>query len=138
MSSFRSSGRFDAALLAMREDLADPVADRVVEVLRMARATGGSDLGQVLRSFSDLLREEARLRAEIEARASWTVNAARVAVAAPWLVLGMLATSSGVLDAYDSPGGALLLSLGAAVCLFAYRLMLRLGRVPGEQRVMTS
>ncbi len=136
MSSYHSSGRFDESLLVLREELADPVADRVVEVLRMARATGGSDLGRVLRTFSDLLREEARLRAEMEARAGWTINAARVAVAAPWLVLAMLATSSGVLEAYDSPGGALVLSVGAVVCLVAYRLMLRLGQVSGERRVM--
>jgi tight adherence protein B len=48
----------------------------------------------------------------------------------------MLATSSGVLEAYDSPGGALVLSVGAVVCLVAYRLMLRLGQVSGERRVM--
>ena len=39
------------------------------------------------------LREDARTRAELETRQSWTVNAARLAVAAPWAVLAMLSTN---------------------------------------------
>ena len=36
------------------------------------------------------LREDARTRAELETRQGWTINAARLAVAAPWIVLGLL------------------------------------------------
>jgi tight adherence protein B len=57
-------------------------------------------------------------------------------VAAPWLVLLLLGTQSETLSAYDSAGGTLLLAIGAAVCLVAYRIMLRLGRLPEEQRVL--
>ena len=39
-------------------------------------------------------------------------------------------------QAYDSPGGTLLLGIGAAVCVVAYRIMLRIGRLPEEQRVL--
>jgi tight adherence protein B len=64
------------------------------------------------------------------------VNAARLAVAAPWAVLLLLGSQSATLQAYDSPGGSLLLAIGAAVCAVAYRLMLHIGRLPEEQRVL--
>jgi tight adherence protein B len=91
----------------------------------------------VLRTLSELLRSDARTRAELETRQGWIVNAARLAVAAPWAVLLLLGTRSTTLRAYDSGGGATLLVIGAAVCLVAYRLMLRIGRLPDEPRVLT-
>jgi tight adherence protein B len=135
-AAYRASGRFADCLDDLKDDLADPVGDRVCETVRVARDVGGGDLGTVLRTLSDLLRADARTRAELETRQGWVVNAARLAVAAPWVVLLLLGTQSSTLDAYDSPGGTLLLALGGAVCAVAYRLMLRLGRLPEEQRVL--
>lgn len=132
----RASGRLAEPLDRLRERLADPVADRVVETVRLAREVGGSDLGLVLRSLSAFLREDARVRAELAARQSWTVNAARLAVAAPWLVLLLLGTQPGTLDAYDSAVGLAILAGGAGACAVAYRLMVRIGRLPVERRVL--
>jgi len=132
----RATGRFSECLDRLKEDLADPVGDRVCESLRMAREVGGTDLGRLLRTLSAFLREDARTRAELETRQGWTVNAARLAVAAPWLVLLMLATQATTLEAYDTTGGRVLLVLGGAVSIGAYRLMLRIGRLPEEQRVL--
>ncbi len=135
-SRYRSSGRFMHCLDMLKDDLADPVADRICETLRVAREVGGTDLGRVLRTLSTFLREDARTRAELETRQGWTVNAARLAVAAPWVVLLLLATQQTTLEAYDSPTGAGLLVGGGVVCLVAYRVMLRIGRLPEEQRVL--
>lgn len=135
-SRYRTSGRFVLCLDLLKEDLADPVADRICETLRVAREVGGTDLGRVLRTLSTFLREDARTRAELETRQGWTVNAARLAVAAPWVVLLLLATQQTTLDAYDSPTGAGLLVGGGAVCVVAYRLMVRIGRLPEEKRVL--
>jgi tight adherence protein B len=120
----------------LKTDLADPVGDRICETMRVAREVGGSDVGSVLRTLSELLRADARTRAELEARQGWIVNGARLAVAAPWAVLLLLGTQSQTLRAYDSPGGTLLLVLGAGICVVAYRVMLRIGRLPQEQRVL--
>lgn len=133
---YRSSGRFGACLDRLKDDLADPVGDRIVETLRVAREVGGSDLGRVLRTLSTFLREDARARAELETRQGWVVQAARLAVAAPWVVLLLLATQSTTLDAYDSTAGTALLVIGGAVCFLAYRLMLRIGRLPQDLRVL--
>jgi tight adherence protein B len=135
-AEYRSSGRFGACLDRLKDDLADPVGDRIVETLRVAREVGGSDLGRVLRTLSTFLREDARARAELETRQGWVVQAARLAVAAPWVVLLLLATQSTTLDAYDSTAGTALLGIGGAVCFLAYRLMLRIGRLPQDLRVL--
>ncbi|HTZ44853.1 MAG TPA: type II secretion system F family protein [Jatrophihabitans sp.] len=133
---YRASGRFGECLNSLKHDLADPVGDRVCETLRVAREVGGTDLGTVLRTLSELLRVDARTRAELETRQGWTVNAARLAVAAPWLVLLLLGSQSSSLRSYDSSGGVLLLGIGGAVCLVAYRVMLHIGRLPEEPRVL--
>ena len=120
----------------LKARFADPVADRIVEALRLAHEVGGSELGVLLRSLSHMLREDLRTRGELEARQSWTVNGARVAVAAPWLVLALLSTRPQAAAAYATSTGALILAVGAVASVLAYRLMLRLGRLPEEERVL--
>jgi tight adherence protein B len=133
---YRSTGRFSTCLDRLKDDLADPVGDRIVETLRVAREVGGSDLGRVLRTLATFLREDAGARAELETRQGWVVSAARLAVAAPWAVLLLLASQSTTLAAYDSPLGTAILVGGGAVCVVAYRLMLRIGQLPRDVRVL--
>lgn len=133
---YRATGRFSACLDALKEDLCDPVGDRVVEALRMAREVGGNDLGRLLRTLSSFLREDARTRAELEARQGWTVNAARLALGAPWAVLLLLSTQPSAVAAYNQPAGAVVLVVGGGVSIIAYRLMLRIARLPVERRVL--
>lgn len=133
---YRASGRFGDSLDALKARLADPVGDRVVEALRITREVGGSDVGRLLRTLSEFLREDAHTRGELEARQSWTVNAARLAVAAPWVVLLMLSTQHQNAAAYNTPAGVTVLVVGGTCTVVAYRLMARLGRLPQEQRVM--
>jgi tight adherence protein B len=135
-AEYRSTGRFGACLDRLKDELADPVGDRIVETLRVAREVGGTDLGRVLRTLATFLREDARARAELETRQGWVVSAARLAVAAPWAVLLLLATQSTTLAAYDSPLGTAILLAGGVVCVVAYRLMLRIGRLPQDVRVL--
>lgn len=133
---YRVSGRFGESLDRLKAELADPVGDRVVEALRVAREVGGSDLGRVLRTLAAFLRDDARTRGELESRQSWTVNAARLAVAAPWVLLLLLSTRPQAVAAYDSTAGLVVLGFGAVVSVVAYRLMLRIGRLPRESRVL--
>ncbi|MGH3372408.1 MAG: type II secretion system F family protein, partial [Nocardioidaceae bacterium] len=135
-ADYASTGRFADSLDRLKARLADPVGDRVVEALRIAREVGGGDLGRLLRSLSMFLREDARTRSELESRQSWSINGARVAVAAPWLVLGMLSFQGDVIERYNSPMGAVVIAVGAVLCLVAYRVMLRIGRLPEPERVL--
>ena len=67
---------------------------------------------------------------------SWTVNAARLAIAAPWAVLAMMATTDSALLAYRAPVGVVILAVGGAMSILAYRAMVHLGRLPEEVRVL--
>lgn len=133
---YRTTGRFNDSLDRLKERLADPVGDRLVESLRIAREVGGSDLGSLLRTLSAFLREDARTRSELETRQSWTVSAARLAVAAPWIVLAFLSTRPESVQAYNTAAGVAVLAFGAAASVVAYQVMVRIGRLPEEGRVL--
>ena len=133
---YRATGRFGDCLDLLKARLADPVADRIIEALRLTRDVGGTDLGRLLRNLATFLREDVRTRVELEARQSWTVYAARLAVAAPWIVLALLATRPEAASAYDTPAGFAVLVVGGACTVVAYLVMLRIARLPDDPRVL--
>ena len=133
-ADYRRNGNFSLCIDRLKVALADPIADRILETLRMAREVGGSDVTAVLRGLAGYLREDAALRAEVIARQSWIRNAARLGVAAPWLLLLVLASRHETLVAYDSAAGTMLILVGVLVTLVAYRTMIALGRLPEERR----
>ncbi|MGZ5406931.1 MAG: type II secretion system F family protein [Aeromicrobium sp.] len=133
---YQSTGRFHESLDRLKVRLADPVGDRVVEALRIARDVGGGDLGRMLRALSGFLRDDARTRGELESRQSWTVNGARLAVAAPWIVLLLMSLQRDVVARFSTGAGLVILCGGAIVCVVAYRLMMWIGRFPAERRIL--
>lgn len=132
----RATGRFGDCLDRLKASLADPVADRIIESLRIARDVGGNDLGRLLRTLSQFLRDDGRTRSEIETRQGWTVAAARLALAAPWFVLATLCLRPQTVAAYDSATGIAVLLCGGAVSYVAYRAMLLISRLPDDLRVL--
>ena len=66
---FQVTSRFSESLDRLKERLADPVGDRAVEGLRIAREVGGGELGRLLRNLSGYLRDEARIRSELDGAA---------------------------------------------------------------------
>ncbi len=134
---YQVTGRFGECLDRLKDRLADPVGDRVVEGLRVAREVGGGDLGRLLRNLSGFLRDDARTRSELESRQAWTVNGARLAVAAPWIVLLLMSFQTTAIRHYASAGGVLVLGIGAAACVLAYWAMMRIGRLPVERRILS-
>ncbi len=136
---YQVTGRFSESLDRLKDRLADPVGDRVVEGLRVAREVGGGDLGRLLRNLSGYLRDDVRTRSELEARQAWAVNGARLAVAVA--VGGAAADVAAVrrrpplrlARRRRDPGR------GARVlCVVAYRLMMRIGRLPVERRILAD
>ena len=134
-TTYVASGSFDAALTRLQEQLEDPVGDRVVAILRMTHEVGGNDLVRVLRTSAELIREDLRVRGEIRARWSWTVTAARLAAAAPFLILLIMGTRPEATAAYTSRAGTLTILTGGAATFVGYRLMLRAAKLPEEVRI---
>ena len=129
-----ATGRFDDAAAKLKHALADPVGDRIIETLRMAREVGGTELSTVLRALSGSVRAEAALRAEVEARQSWIRGAAVLGAIAPWVILVLLLLRPEGSRAYATPEGIALILGGAAVSFIAFRIMLRIGRLPEQRR----
>ncbi|MBN9159274.1 type II secretion system F family protein [Microbacterium sp.] len=128
------TGRFDDAAAKLKDALADPVGDRIIETLRMAREVGGTELSTVLRALSGSVRAEAALRAEVEARQSWIRGAAVLGAIAPWVILVLLLLRPEGSRAYATPEGIALILGGAVVSFVAFRIMLRIGRLPEQRR----
>lgn len=126
---YARTGDFAGSIEKMRELLDDRVFDQLAHALVMAREVGGHDLTQVLRSLSSFLRADLQIRGELAARQSWTVNSARIAVAAPWIVLVMLSTRPVTMDAYRTGTGVLVLVGVAITSAAAYLAMLRIARL---------
>ncbi len=57
--------------------------------------------------------------------------------AAPWLVLLLMSVQSEAIRRYSSPGGVVVLTIGALACVVAYRRMMRIGRLPIERRILS-
>lgn len=134
-ATYAACGSFDAALTRLQDALEDPVADRVVAVLRMTHEVGGNDIVRVLRTSAELIREDLRIRGEIQARWSWTITAARLAAGAPFAVVLMMSTRPEAAAAYGSTGGTITILIGSAACLIGYRLMLLAAKMPEERRI---
>lgn len=129
-----ASGHFDSSIMRLKTVLADPVGDRIIESLRMARQVGGTELVPVLRALSASVRAETTLRAEVEARQSWIRGAAVLGLVAPWVILVLLSLRPEGARAYASGEGVALVVSGALVSFVAFRLMLRIGRLPEPRR----
>lgn len=128
--SYLGDGDFAGALADLSVELRDPVGSKFCAALTIAYQVGGNELGTVLRTLGHVLRDDVRVVGELKARQSWTVNGARLAVAAPWVTALLLSFRSDAAAAYTSPGGQRLLLTCAAVTVIAYAWMLRIGRLP--------
>ena len=131
---FHRSGNFDACLNVMKDTWADPAADRIIEALRLARHVGGSHVTTVLRALGGYLRQESAIRQDVEARQGWIRIAARIGVAAPWIVLALLSTRPEAAEAYNSPAGMAVIFFGLGLCFVAYRIMRAVGILPQPKR----
>lgn len=128
-TEYRRTGDFTTSVQQLRQRINEPVFDQLAQALVVTREVGGTDLTGVLRSLGVFIRDEIHLRGELEARQSWTVNSARMAVAAPWIVLVLLSSRPATIAAYSQLGGAIVLIAVAAFSAFAYALMLRIAKL---------
>jgi len=128
---------FEAALVGMRDRLADPVFDVVACALSINDRLGGRLVSQVLERLADSTRAQLHIEQEVRAHQARTVLSARIVAAAPLVALvGLRATNPRYLDIFNSVlGQAVLIGCAASVGL-GYAAMLYLTRLPGQRRVL--
>jgi Flp pilus assembly protein TadB len=126
------------AALQLRDGLADPVADLFVAGLLLHVELGGTNsFGPMLRQLEQMTRAQLAVREQLVAARLRLKLSAYVLVGAPVAILLALRAWSPALAAFfDSPEGALTLSIGAVAMLAGYLLMLYFGRLPDEERVL--
>lgn len=127
---YLASGNFIAALAGLRHRHPEPIVTKFVDALTIAYEVGGSDLGVMLRALAEVIRDDVKLRGEIQARQSWTINGAKLAVAAPWITVALLSSRSDAARVYQSAAGIRILLICAVITAIAYVVMQRVGRLP--------
>lgn len=127
------------ALEIVREELADPTSDRILEVLILAHERGGGVVRAILDDLVTATTRDLKLAEQLETEGLEMRINARAVVVLPWMVLVMLCTTDGPFRAfYRSAAGTAVLALGLALSALGVVVLGRLGREQGEQRVFGS
>lgn len=134
--SIDSGVAFQDALRSAKRRFRTSAADQVLEVLIIARVTGSSNVGNILRTLGEFLRQENAMRAEIEARHGWVRSSASLAAIAPWALLVILSAQPTTRAAFSTSTGLYILILGVALTAIAYLWMNLVGRIPEVPRAL--
>lgn len=127
------------ALESIKEDLADPTTDRVIEVLKIAHEKGGSSISEVLSDLADSTSKDLAVTEEELTEALEQRINARVVFMLPWIVLVALTFRPGPFRAfYSSPAGMAVVAVGAALSLLGIAVVTRLSRPEDEPRVLAG
>jgi tight adherence protein B len=133
----QSSGiAFTQSLDNLKARLANPVADRFIEITRLASASGGRGYLNALRIQSLQLRLENATWTEIQVKQNWVLGTAKLAVLAPWLVLVLLSLRPETAIAFQTEVGIAVLVIGLVASLLAFRLVKALGALPERVRTL--
>jgi tight adherence protein B len=122
----------------LKSDVGEHHGDKLFEVIRAATLAGGQGYLESLRAQSAQIRSDLALSGELESKQGWVAGTAKLAVAAPWLIVAMLSSRPENATAYNQSGGIFILFVGFLVCLFAYRLIHIFGALPQRPRVFSK
>lgn len=126
-----------AALEMVRDDLADPTSDRIIEVLIVAYERGGTVVPQILNDLAEATTRDLWTMEQVRTEALEQKINSRVVFVLPWLVLiAMTAQSSAFREFYSSPTGIAVVVVGGILSLAGALVASRLGRQPAEPRVL--
>ncbi|HJR90891.1 MAG TPA: hypothetical protein VJ938_00460 [Acidimicrobiia bacterium] len=125
------------ALEAIRDEMADPTTDRVIEVLVVAHERGGSIVPDILRDLAEATARDVWAAEEIDTAALEHKINARAVFILPWIVLiAMTARAGPFRDFYATRGGLVVIIVGGVLSITGSFLVGRLGRQPEEPRVL--
>ncbi len=124
------------ALEVVKEELADPTSDRVIEVLVLAQERGGAIVRDILEDLVAATTKDLKVLDEIETEGLEMRINARAVLVLPWFVLVALTARAGAFRSfYQSGGGMLVVLAGGVLSAVGYIWIQRLGRFGTERRV---
>jgi tight adherence protein B len=125
------------ALEIVKEELADPTSDKVIEVLILAHEYGGDLIQDVLRDLADAITDDLRTIETIHTAGLEQRIEALLVVVVPWAVLVFLATVPADYRVfYRSGAGQLVVVIGAVWSAVGLIVMRLVAREPVEMRVL--
>lgn len=124
------------ALEIVKEELADPTSDRVIEVLILAHERGGSIVPTILRDLAAATTRDQWTMEEIQTQQLEQKINSRAVFVLPWFVLIAITLQEGPFrDFYRSGAGVFVVAVGAMLSGFGMWMVTRLGEDVPETRV---
>ncbi len=128
-----------SALEVVKEELADPMSDRIIEILISAIEAGPGVVLDILRDLAESTTRDLQLREHIETMQVEQKLNARIVFVMPYMLLIMMVTSSPIIrDFYKEPIGVIVILFGTGVLVAGMLMIQKLGKIPLEQRVFTT
>jgi tight adherence protein B len=127
------------ALEIVKEELADPTSDRIIEVLILAHERGGGIVRAILDDLVDTTTNDLKLLDELETEGLEMRINARAVVVLPWVVLVALTARPGAFrDFYRTGGGVTTIFVAGVLTAIGVVVLDRLGRDHVEDRVLRT
>jgi tight adherence protein B len=127
------------ALELVKEDLADPTSDRVLEVLILAYERGGRVVPEILEDLAAATTRDVWTMEQVRSEVLEQKINARVVFIMPWIVLIILTSRSGAFrEFYATAAGLTVVVIGGVLSLVGIWIASRLGSQPDEPRVFVG
>ena len=130
-----SGVQLDHALEQLKAKFGLSSADLTIETLRLVNESGGAGFQNALALQARSIRQRTQMIEQVVAKQGWVIGTAKVAVAAPWLIVLLLCFRTENAIAYNTAMGQVLLALGLISSFIALRLVSIIGRIDVSQRV---
>jgi tight adherence protein B len=124
------------ALEMVRDDLADPTSDRVIEVLILAYERGGGVVTQILEDLAEATTKDLWAMEQVRSENLEQKINSRIVFVLPWLVLVAMTSRSGAFrEFYSTSAGVAVAVLGGLLSALGIIVSSRLSAIPSEPRV---
>ncbi len=128
-----------SALEVVKEELAHPMSDRIIEILISATEAGPGVVLDILRDLAESSTRDLQLLDHIDTMQVEMKLNARIVFVLPYILLVMMVTSSPVVrDFYQAPVGIFIILMGTGILVGGMTVIQKLGQTPTEKRVFTS
>lgn len=124
---------FELTMSSLRESIDSAAFDQFAQTVEIAHRQGGRSVATLLSQLARNVRAQEQLINEVRGRQSVTVTSAKVAVAAPWVVLALTCARPEVRESYQSTMGLFVLVAVALVCVCSYFAMRKVAEISAMQ-----
>jgi tight adherence protein B len=123
----------------VKDDLADPTSDRIIEVLILAHQRGGRAIPEILADLAEAVSKDLWTIEQVRTDILEQKINSRVVFVMPWVVLvAMTARSTAFREFYSTRAGLLVVALGGVLSIVGMVIASKLGAQPAEPRVFAG